>query len=251
MNDYVGNASAERLAVGLGWFSIALGIVEVAAPDRVARFIGARDDDTTRAVLRGFGSREIANGIAILTQPDQARWLWSRVAGDAVDLASLGTVLQEDRADRGRTLGATAAVLGVTALDILCATRLDTERLSAPRSRAHRRVVESITVNRPLDEVTDAWRGQHGDESAESVRFAPAPGARGTEVHVELDSGGRLDRVTRIVGHDAASQLRERLRHFKQRLEAGEVPVSDGPSMWRPAQPAGNARARTLAGVRS
>ena len=32
--------NAERLALGLGWFSIGLGLVEVAAPRSLARAIG-------------------------------------------------------------------------------------------------------------------------------------------------------------------------------------------------------------------
>ena len=60
----------EQLAVGLGWFSIGLGLAELTAPDAVARFIGLRDDSTTTSVLRAYGAREIGNGLAILMQPD-------------------------------------------------------------------------------------------------------------------------------------------------------------------------------------
>jgi hypothetical protein len=56
-----------------------------------------------------------------------------------------------------------------------------------------------------------------------AVRFEPAPAARGTEVHV-------------VSGRSAGS-VREELRKFKQRLETGEISISDGPGLSRPAQP--------------
>ena len=57
-----------------------------------------------------------------------------------------------------------------------------------------------------------------------AVRFEPAPGARGTEV--------------RLSGGGSTGTIREELRRFKQHVETGEIPVSDGPGLWRPAQPA-------------
>ena len=82
--------AADRLALGLGCFSLALGVAEVAAPRAVARWSGVRDDDSTVALLRYLGAREIGHGLSILAQPDRARWLWSRVAGDALDLSVVG-----------------------------------------------------------------------------------------------------------------------------------------------------------------
>ncbi|MBA3271787.1 MAG: hypothetical protein H0T71_14885, partial [Acidobacteria bacterium] len=79
--------SSEKLAAGLGWLSIALGLAELAAPRSVARLVGIMPDDSTVTVLRSYGARSIGNGFAILAQPDQATWLWSRVAGDALDFA--------------------------------------------------------------------------------------------------------------------------------------------------------------------
>ena len=70
----------ERLALGLGWFSIALGVAEVTAPRAIARWSGIRTDESTASVVRSLGAREIGHGISILAQPDRARWLWSRVA---------------------------------------------------------------------------------------------------------------------------------------------------------------------------
>jgi len=49
-------------------------------------------------------------------------WLWSRVAGDAIDLSLLASAMKSSRAQPDRVWAATAAVLGVTALDAWAAT---------------------------------------------------------------------------------------------------------------------------------
>ena len=61
---------SEQLAIALGWFSITLRVAELVAPRRLARLIGVPDDDRNQTILRGLGAREVANGIAILAQPD-------------------------------------------------------------------------------------------------------------------------------------------------------------------------------------
>ena len=62
--------------------------------------------------LRAFGAREIASGLGLLAQPDRAAWAWSRVGGDAVDLAFLGSAANEDSANHQRVALAAAAVAG-------------------------------------------------------------------------------------------------------------------------------------------
>ena len=227
---------AERLAAGLGWFSIGLGLWEMLAPRSVARAIGM--PDASPAVLRGFGAREIANGIAILREPQSAAWLWGRVGGDALDLSYLATGLNGEH-NRTRVALAMGAVAGVTALDVLCAAKLS--RASALE------VTDVITINESASTVFNQWpaSGVFGtmelldshegesmlwsasDEEHEivgDVRFTAAPGGRGTEVRV---------RASGI----SEGQLRHKLRQFKQVVETGEIVLSDGPSLWRPAQP--------------
>lgn len=115
---------SESFAKALGWFSIGLGVTELVAPRVIGRVIGAADDRRTQMLTRAYGLREIAAGVGILRQPRRARWMWSRVAGDAMDIATLGRVMTSNRSRRGRTAAATAAVLGVTALDIMCSRQL-------------------------------------------------------------------------------------------------------------------------------
>ena len=86
---------------------------------------------------------------------------------------------------------------------------------------------QAITVKASLETAEAAWMdwclGQNSLGRNYAVRFEPAPGARGTEVRVQ---SGR-----------SAGVVREELRKFKQRLETGEIPISDGPGLSRPAQP--------------
>jgi uncharacterized membrane protein len=107
----------DRFASGLGWFSIGLGLAEMLAPEAMARLTGVPEQ---KALLRMLGAREIATGIGILSRPRPAGWLWGRVAGDAMDLTLLTAALLSPRSDRGRTAASAAAVIGVTALDLLC-----------------------------------------------------------------------------------------------------------------------------------
>jgi len=101
-----------------------------------------------------------------------------------------------------------------------------------------------------------AWRSLPGSqvENSGSVRFTPAPGARGTEVRVQMEylpPAGQMGRVLAMLfGEEPEQQIREDLRRFKQLMETGEIPLSDGPSMWRAAQPAKRAgQIREMAGV--
>src|SRR5690242_10269489 len=118
------NGNRGLIANGLGWFSIGLGVAEVLAPEKVAQLIGIKGRTTSRALLRIYGFREIAAGVGILSQTRPAGWMWGRVAGDLLDLTALGSALASRTANRTRIGTATAAVLGVTALDVLCARQL-------------------------------------------------------------------------------------------------------------------------------
>jgi hypothetical protein len=112
----------KTLARGLGWFSIGLGAAEVLAPDSFTEFLGM--DEDSRELVRFYGMREIASGIGILSQRQPTPWVWSRVAGDFLDIATLAATMTGDNPRRGRAAGALAMVAGVTALDILCASQL-------------------------------------------------------------------------------------------------------------------------------
>ena len=103
-----------------------------------------------------------------------------------------------------------------------------------------------VVDDRPNELI--AWRSLDGADvqNAGSVRFAPAPGGRGTEVRVELDyappAGAVGAAVAKLFREEPAKQVRDDLFRLKQVLETGEVVRSegslDGPSLrQRPAQP--------------
>lgn len=114
---------AKRLSFGLGLFSIALGVAEVAATRRIARALG-NDHRAGRATLRAFGAREMLAGAGLLAAPAHSTLVWNRVAGDAMDLAALGLAARS--APRHRAVwGALAFVAGATLIDALVARALD------------------------------------------------------------------------------------------------------------------------------
>jgi uncharacterized membrane protein len=160
--------TAERRARGLGWFSIGLGLAQIGAPRSVARLIGVRDDDETRNTMFAIGLREITSGIGILSSSRPTGWVWSRVGGDLMDLALLGRSMNASN-DKSRVAAATAAVAGVTVVDFLTGQQLSkqgngVERRTNGASAAQQQslaggvhVVESITINRPRNEVYGFW----------------------------------------------------------------------------------------------
>lgn len=148
------NGLAGRIADGLGWFSVALGLAEVLAPGAVAKVSGLKDSGGRRALLRVYGLREMAAGIGILSGKKPAGWLWGRVAGDVVDLASLGAAAGGSDTKPGKLATATAAVVGVTALDVYCAQKLS----GVPEKGGTIRVSKSVIIDRSPEEVYAYWR---------------------------------------------------------------------------------------------
>ena len=132
---------AERLADGLGYFSLALGAAEVLAPRAIGGALGL---PIAAPVIRGYGAREIGAGLGILTAPTpqaKARWVWGRVVGDVLDLATLAAGLGDKNPKRGNLIGAIIAVGAITVLDVVCAVSLgkaaspDAARPGARRDR--------------------------------------------------------------------------------------------------------------------
>jgi hypothetical protein len=125
-------AGAERAAIGLGWFSIGLGLTELLFARPLAKSLGMKGDEN---LLRFYGLREIATGVGILGSEKRAPWLWGRVAGDGLDVATLLAKL-EDSPRKGGIAIALAAVAGATAADIATAQVLsEVERAPALPAR--------------------------------------------------------------------------------------------------------------------
>jgi uncharacterized membrane protein len=93
----------------------------------------------------------------------------------------------------------------------------------------------AITVHRDQEELRRLWespelRSELIRELDARVTFKDAPGDRGTEIHVDLGDGGRgIGAIAqKLTGSDRLAKVRDELRHFKQRVEAGEIARSDG-----------------------
>ncbi|MDB5108480.1 MAG: hypothetical protein JWM69_1421 [Candidatus Binatus sp.] len=272
-----------QLARGLGWFSIALGLAEAAMPRRVGQLAGVRNHSR---LIRLLGTRELATGIGILgSRRIRPNSLWARVAGDVMDLAVLGAAAREYTTDRRRLSIATAAVAGVTLLDVLCAEQL-TKDPYHNMSSSGIDLQKAVTVNRPADELYRFWRQlenlprfmkhlnsvkQSGDtyhwdatgpagarvqwdarivedrpgemiswrslensevDASGTVHFEKHPPGRGTIVrlliHYRPPAGSVGSLIAGILGEAPASQIGEDLRRFKQLIETGEIPTTQG-----------------------
>ena len=152
----------EGLANFLGLFSIGLGLAQVTLPGVISRICGIdHTDDRNRTVMRLLGMREISHGVAILSNQQPEKAVWSRVAGDALDIALLGKALSNPNNDRAATLFATANVLAVTALDVMCAKTLSRQPKTIANEGAEHGIIrtkKSITIQKPVEEVYAFWR---------------------------------------------------------------------------------------------
>lgn len=115
---------ARTLSRALGWFSLGLGVAELVAARSLARSVGLPGQS---GLVRAYGLREVATGLALLSTRRPAPWMWARVGGDALDLATLAA----GRERPGRQ-AAIAAVAGVAVLDLAVATSLQRAAAQPP-----------------------------------------------------------------------------------------------------------------------
>ncbi len=104
---------AERLARALGWFSIGLGLTELFAPRLLTRTLGVQGKE---ALIRVYGLRELSSGMLSLSI-DKGVGLQSRVAGDALDIATLAA-LTPSSSRKSAIPPALAVLAGVAFLDL-------------------------------------------------------------------------------------------------------------------------------------
>lgn len=124
---------ADRLARCLGWFSLSLGLVELFAPRRLARAVGLEGNES---LVRAYGVREIGAGVLTLSL-DKRAGLWSRVAGDGLDVVTLASCLRRDNPKERNATAALLIVAGVTILDFLAAQAISAKH---SRGRGQRRL---------------------------------------------------------------------------------------------------------------
>lgn len=148
---------------GLGLLSVAYGLARVISPDRVTDYMGLAASPRSRALMRVAGTRDFVAGVGLLARPKSLFAIWSRVAGDVLDLVLLGVSISGSASTqlRGkkplRTRLAAAATVGITAADTLLAARSTrASDLDKPPSLIH--VRKTITINRTPEEVYNFWR---------------------------------------------------------------------------------------------
>jgi len=172
------------------------------------RTASEHDRDGTRVALSGSGGVNVEEVIIVNASPGQLYLFWRNFEQLPSFMDHLVVVTQIDalrshwvaRAPMGRTVEWDAEIIN----------EIDSELIG--------------------------WRTVPGSDvvSAGSVRFKRAAGGRGTEVRVRLQydpPAGRIGAaIASLLGHDPSQTIREDLRRFKQLIEAGEVPTTDGQS---------------------
>jgi uncharacterized membrane protein len=170
------SSKGQGLAGVLGLFGLGLGLVQVLAPRQLLEFVGVRPDDNRVNFIRLVGLRELMSGAGILLNPDpkaKNNWVWGRVAGDAMDIASISAVMNARGSDQGRLGAVLAAVAGVTAMDVLAGRQLasessaeqhtgsdaDVEPLTKRAKDANgNQVNKAVTINRSAEDLYAFWR---------------------------------------------------------------------------------------------
>ena len=136
---------------GLGMLSLGIGLAGLFAPRQVAELTGLRRH---KGLLQLIGIREVTSGIGLLSGRQTEAWLWSRVVGDAIDLAVLGMSGRSSR--RSRTAATAAVVAAITAVDVAAAVQHTRTRPRAAPSEVY--IDHTIIVNKSPQECYDFWR---------------------------------------------------------------------------------------------
>lgn len=114
-------STADKVARGIGWLSLGLGLYQLLAPHKLGEQLGLRGHENK---MRACGTREVISAIGALSD-NPAPSIWSRVGGDMLDLAALTYVLQDrHNPKRANVCWALTTVGMMTAVDICCAQAL-------------------------------------------------------------------------------------------------------------------------------
>ena len=188
---------AMRASRILGWVSFAIGAAELLAPKKVARAVGMNEERT--GLLRAYGVREVLAGVGSHSvYPVPA--LWSRVAGDVLDIATVA--LAADRDDQGRRNRnnwiAIGVLAGVTVVDALVASRLaaeTAEEKGEPKDYSGRSgFPQGVEGARGAGIVGDAMSGKAGGAAAGDS--SPAGEAQSGRTSTDLAGASREDQRT-------------------------------------------------------
>ena len=107
----------DRFGRALGWFSLGLGLTELLAAPRLTKALGVEGKEN---FVRAMGARELVHGVLCLSVNNDFG-AWTRVAGDALDLAALAAAYRDDNPKKGNVGLAMAAIIGCTIADLAAA----------------------------------------------------------------------------------------------------------------------------------
>ena len=202
--------TAQNLAKALGAFSVALGAFELAAPGRIARWLGLSSPSSRcSGVTAGASSPPARASSPPPADSPPSRWfVWGRVAGDAADIATLAAGLRFSKR-KVNIMIALGSVAAVTALDLVCALQMNQNarqpkrpvRDYSARSGFPRGVSASFGIAlREMREGLDwwdSWRRNMGRGGAEPSRVR-RPRPRGASP--ALRAGAARVRLSRRAG---------------------------------------------------
>ena len=147
MSDRSSNTT-EPLVKALAGASFGLGLAELVAPDKVAALAGVDDTNLSRRVIRALGARECGHGAALLGGSDKL--VWTRVAGDALDVALLmAGVAARGPGRRRRGAMAALALGGIGAADLYAAVRATRNGGGRHEGGGHHRTLRAVPSGPP------------------------------------------------------------------------------------------------------
>ncbi len=114
--------TTNTLVKTLSGASFGLGVSELVAPGKVAAIAGVDDTTRSRRVIRALGARECGHGAALLVGPPKL--VWTRVAGDVLDMAMLiAGVAARGAGQRRQGIISATLLSGIAGLDVYTALR--------------------------------------------------------------------------------------------------------------------------------
>jgi len=140
----------------LGWLSVGLGLTALLAPRPLGALTALRE---RTPLLRLVGGRELASGVGLLTQRRQIPWLWSRVAGDAMDLALILSACGRRNPARTRSWVTAGVVAAIAAADVTASVRETSTPGRSPYA-GEATLSEVLVVNKTPQECYEFWRKQ-------------------------------------------------------------------------------------------
>jgi uncharacterized membrane protein len=154
-----GRSAVRRRARGLGLVSLGLGVAQLAAPGAVRRLAGVDDSTTSRRIVPLSGARELVHATGLLTARRVGPWAWTRVAGDAIDLATLAVAFTRGTGRHRRRLATmTGAVLAITAIDVVTAVQASRDGPTSARAARPMELTATTTIRKPVADVYAFWR---------------------------------------------------------------------------------------------